>query len=459
MVVSFVFTLLLIQSCGMLSGTAIHKVNPQDLRTSEAGGDSSRDKSELVTKEKPAIPAEKTYVKMSAEIVSIKEYVRARFPGKKVIFPDELMPSEKKFEYRVGKDDVLRLFVWNHPDLSMDLTVRRDGQISFPLIGNVEAEGLTIPELEKKLREGFERFIRDPQININPKEVNSLRISIVGQVRKPYGVVGGIRPDFFLKGGNTLLEALSDVEFYPDADLAAAYVTRNDLIIPINLKALLKDGDLTQNILLMAEDRIVIPGPIKEITLLGELASPGKYKVNIDTTLADALSIGKGINRETADLYMAYVARKKQVLPVNLKRLLDYGDPGQNILMEDGDIVYVPNINEKKFYVVGEVASPKVVYFRDPVDLIEAIAQAGGFTPVATRTQVVVVRGDVKNPQIYEINALDMLKGKSLERFILQKGDIVYVPRWAIANWNIFVNQILPTIQAVDLIDVIRARH
>jgi len=459
MIVSFAFTFLLIQSCGTLSGRAIHKVSPQDFKTSEVGGDDSRNKSESATKENPTTAAEKTYVRMNAETISIKEYIRGRFPGKKVIFPDELKLPEKKFEYRVGKDDVLRLFIWNHPDLSMDLTVRRDGQISFPLIGNIEAEGLTIPELEEKLRKGFERFIRDPQIHINPKEVNSLRIFIVGQVRKPFGAIGGIRPEFFLKGGNTLLEALSDVEFYPDADLAAAYVTRNDFIIPINLKALLKDGDLTQNILLFPEDRIVVPGPMKEITLLGEVGSPGKYKVNIDTTLADALSIGKGVNRESADLYMAYVARKKQILPVNLKRLLDYADMTQNILIEDGDIVYIPNINEKKFFVLGEVVSPKVIYFKDPVDLIEAITQAGGFTPVARRNQVVVVRGDVRKPQIYEINALDIMKGKTFERFILQKGDIVYIPRWAIADWNIFVNQILPTIQTVDLIDIIRARH
>jgi polysaccharide export outer membrane protein len=453
-IVGFSMTLLLTQSCATPSGTAVRRVNYQDVKNEEKIKNQEGEKG----KEKLIVSNEKTYVRMNAEILSRKDYMRSRFAGKKVIFPDELPPTGK-YEYRIGIDDVLHILFWNHPDLTMDVNVRKDGQISFPLIGNIKAEGMTVPELEQELQKGFERFIENPQVNINPKEVNSERIFIIGQVRKLYSTAAGPRPEFYLKGGRTLLDALSDVEFYSDADLAATYVTRNDIIIPVNLKALLMDGDITQNVHLLAQDRIVVPGQIKEITLLGEFRSPGRYKVNIDTTLNDALSIGGGVNRDTADLYMAYVARNGQALPVNLKRLMDYGDLGQNVLVEDRDVVYIPNIQEKKFFVLGEVISPKVIYFRDPTDLIEAIAQAGGFTTVATRTQVVIVRGDIRNPQIYEVNALDMMKGKSLERFILQKGDIVYVPRWKIADWNIFIGQILPTLAAIDILDVIQSRH
>jgi polysaccharide export outer membrane protein len=126
----------------------------------------------------------------------------------------------------------------------------------------------------------------------------------------------------------------------------------------------------------------------------------------------------------------------------------------QNIIMEDGDIIYVPNSDEKKYYVLGEVSRPGVVYYRDPVDLIEAIAQGGGFLTTAQRKQVVVVRGDIRTPRIYAIDTLAMLEGKSFERFTMQKGDIVYVPRTLIADWNLFVTQILPTFQAAALVDL-----
>lgn len=448
-IAGLILTSFLFQSC--VSPTAVRQV-----KFKEADKKAEETTIKEVT---PSGPAERTYIRMSAETLSRKDYIRDRFPGKKVIFPDEIKPAEKKPEYRVGPDDVLNVFIWNHPDLTMDVIVRRDGEISFPLVGNIKAEGLTIPELEDVLKKGFDRFIKNPQITVNPKEINSLRIFLVGRIQKPAITVGPVRYGFILRGGNTLLEVLSDVEFYPDADLAASYVAREDIIIPVDLKALLKDGDLAQNILLNPGDKVVVPGPMKEVTILGEVYVPNKYKVNVDTSLADVLSIASGLKKDSADLYMAYVARNRQILPISLKRLLDFGDMSQNITIEDGDIIYIPNTNEKKFYVLGEVARPGVVYYTDPVDVVEALARAGGFLTTARRSQVVVVRGDIRSPQLYEINLLSMMEGRSLERFALQRGDIVYIPRTAIADWNVFLNQILPTIQAVDLIDTIQMRH
>ena len=465
MIVSMVLSFFFAQSCTTYSGTAIRKVEYQNAKISEGSGVDSGKKLELPVKERTselkvgerengkekwAGAQGKKYVRMNAETVSMKDYQRGRFPKNKVTFPDELTPAGKKNEYNIGINDVLHIFFWQHPDLTMDVNVRNDGRISFPLIDNIRAEGLTIPELENELKRQIGRFIQDPQISINAKETQSQRVFIVGQVRRLYSTIGG-RPYFHLKAGSTLLDAISEVEFYPEADLAASYVNRNDLVIPVDLKALMMDGDLAQNILMMPEDRIVIPAALKEVTFLGEFGNPGRYKVNIDTTLVNALSIARGINRETADLYMAFVARNKQILPVNLKRLLDYADMSQNIIMEDGDIVFIPNIQEKKYYVLGEVNKPGVYYYRDPVTVMEAVSQGGGFLTTAQRSQVVVVRGDINSPQVYEVDALAMMEGKSLEKFTLQKGDIVYIPRTLIADWNVFLTQLLPSFQAVVL--------
>ena len=385
--------------------------------------------------------------------LSRKEYIRARFPGKKVLFPDEIQVSPQKAEYRVGIDDVLSILVWNNPDLTVPaLIVRKDGMVSFPLIGNLKVEGLTIPEVEEALKKELKRFLAHPQVSVSPKEMNSQRVFLVGNFKKPMFSAGPLLPVFLLKGGNTLLEALSDVEFYQETDLPASYIARGDTIIPVNLKALLMEGDLRENVLLEPGDRVVVPSLLKEINVLGEVQFPSRFNVKMETTLVDAISLAKGIKKDTADLYTAYVARKKQIIPVNLKRMLDFGDMSQNFFMEDGDIVYVPNAEEKKYFVLGEVSKPGVVYYRDPVDVIEAIAQSGGFLTSAQRKQVVVVRGDLRSPQIYEVNLLAMLEGKSFERFPLQRGDVVYVPRTYIADWNVFITQILPTAAATALI-------
>jgi polysaccharide export outer membrane protein len=421
----------------------------------KAGGQAQREKGIATVREiiPPPGLAPKT-ASPGLQTPSRKDHIRARFPGKKVIFPEEIKVFEKKPEYRVGIDDVLSILVWNHPDLSApEVIVRKDGMVSLPLIGNVKVQGLTVPEIERTLKSELSRFLTRPQVTVNPKEMNSQRVFLVGSIKKPGVSSGPLLPIYLLKGGNTLLEAISDVEFYPESDLMAAYVSRGDTIIPVDIKALLMGGDLRQNILLEPGDRIVVPSPLKEINVLGEVKSPAKYKVLMDTTFLDALSLAGGVNRENADMYTAYVARNKQIIPVNLKRLLDFGDMSQNFYMEDRDIIYVPNNEEKKYFVLGEVAKPGVMFFKDPVDLIEAVAQGGGFRTTAHRKQVVVVRGDLRSPQIFEINMLAMMEGKSFDRFGLQKGDIVYVPRTAIADWNVFISQLVPTAAAAALIN------
>jgi len=226
-------------------------------------------------------------------------------------------------------------------------------------------------------------------------------------------------------------------------------------VIPVDLKALLEDGDTSQNVTLHPGDTVVISEPLKEIVLLGEVKNPGRYKTKRSSSILDALSRAGGINSDTANLYMAYLARDNDILPINFKRLLDYGDMNQNILLNDGDIVYIPNNNENKVFVVGEVTTPGVQYFTDPLDLMEAISACRGFKETANRSQVVVVRGNPRDPKVYSVNVLEMMKGGSLERFYLERGDTVYVARTAIADWNVFLNQVLPTITTTRVIQTI----
>jgi len=100
---------------------------------------------------------------------------------------------------------------------------------------------------------------------------------------------------------------------------------------------------------------------------------------------------------------------------------------------------------------MGEVERPGVVRFVTPMDVLEAISEAGDFKTTANRGQVLVVRGGPHQPKVYAINALKMLKGFTGEKFFLDRRDIVYVPRTAIADWNLFVSQLLPTLTAINI--------
>ena len=397
--------------------------------------------------------AEEKLIQLRRQLLSPRDYIKNKFKGKKVIFPEQLPTEQARLPiYRIGPEDELNVIVWQNPDLCGSVIVRNDGKISLPLVGELQVAGLQVSELERLLKREYRKYLENPQVTVSIKAVNSLRVFITGAIRVSTVTTGPLTSGFPLRGDNRILTALSQVEILPDADLSETYIVRGDVIIPVDLNRLLKDGDMTQNVLLKPGDTIVIPRPSKEITILGEVNQPGRYKVKQRTTLLDALAVAGGLKREVAALDIAYVARHNSILPVNFKRLIDMGDMGQNILLNDKDIINIPSNRENKIFIMGEVRNPGVLRFLDPMDVIEAISEAGGFLTTANRKQVVVVRGGLQEPKVYAVDALQMMKGMAREKFTLRRYDIVYVPRTSIADWNVFINQLLPTINFANAV-------
>ena len=98
-------------------------------------------------------------------------------------------------EYRIGPDDVLAIKVLQEDDLTGKYTVQEDGTFPFPLLGRVSAAGLTVREVEESLRQRLASgFLKRPNVSVTIGEYHSLRVFIVGEVRKPgmYAVAGEI---------------------------------------------------------------------------------------------------------------------------------------------------------------------------------------------------------------------------------------------------------------------------
>lgn len=88
-------------------------------------------------------------------------------------------------DYRMGPEDVIDVFVWKEPDLSTSVVIRPDGKISLPLASELEASGKTANELQVEITERLRRYIKEPIVNVMVKQINSLKISVLGEVRKP----------------------------------------------------------------------------------------------------------------------------------------------------------------------------------------------------------------------------------------------------------------------------------
>ena len=104
-------------------------------------------------------------------------------------------------EYRLGPDDIIEVFVWKEPDLSTTVVVRPDGNVSLPLIGELPTNGKTSVELQIEITRRLKKLVSDPMVNVMVKEVNSAKVSVLGEV-KNQGV-------YKIKDRATLLDAVA----------------------------------------------------------------------------------------------------------------------------------------------------------------------------------------------------------------------------------------------------------
>jgi len=111
-------------------------------------------------------------------------------------------------EYRIGPEDVLDVAIFGHPDLARVVPVRPDGRISLPLVNDVLAAGLTAMELRDILTEKIAVFIPTPEVSVVVREIHSVKVSVIGNVKKP--------GRFELKSRATVLDVLALAEGFTD---------------------------------------------------------------------------------------------------------------------------------------------------------------------------------------------------------------------------------------------------
>lgn len=158
--------------------------------------------------------------------------------------------------YRIGGGDVLSVFVWKEPDLTRDVTVRIDGRISVPLLGDVEASGKLPEDLAAELREAYKRYVEAPNVTVSVAQDTNSRFFVVGRVAQP-----GVFP---LTGRTTFLQALAMAGgFVEFAKTNRIMVVRRDQgeedAIFLDYKKLSQGEALEQNIVLLPGDTIVVP--------------------------------------------------------------------------------------------------------------------------------------------------------------------------------------------------------
>jgi polysaccharide export outer membrane protein len=171
-----------------------------------------------------------------------------------------------------------------------------------------------------------------------------------------------------------------------------------------------------------------------KVFILGQVKNPGVYRMKNNYTLLEAISSAGGI---TPDAYLggAYLVRDGEILLVNFFDLIKRGNTEENIPLASGDIIYIPDRNEHKVYVLGEVNKQAAIPIQEGLTLIRAITEAGGFTYDANKKSILVLRGNLSEPEIMTVDAKRIFSEADPVRNIpVQHGDIVYVPSSKIAD-------------------------
>jgi polysaccharide export outer membrane protein len=270
--------------------------------------------------------------------------------------------GDKELEYTINKADVLNISVWQWPDLDKEVIVRPDGKISFPLVGDIKAEGLTLTELDEIITEKLKDFIKSPEV--------SVMITKFGSV-----AAGAITTAF-------------------------PFVKIDDLSMSIAIP----------------------PGGKVDFPLIGEVQTAG-------LTLEQ-------LRQELTQRFSSYIP-----------------NPEVNIL--------ISSFGGKKIIILGEVVDPGVYTSVGKVSVLEAISLAGGYTRDAVLKNVLVIRGDLSNPEVFVLNLHKVLKNKDMSQNIeIQPRDIIYVPRTVIAEVNYYLKKLLEPLtsssSAVTAIKTIR---
>jgi len=158
--------------------------------------------------------------------------------------------------YKIGPNDILNIFVWKEVDLTRDVTVMPDGKITFPLIGEMTAQGLTASELKKAITDKLQNYVTAPEVTVIVRESRSQVVYAIGKLTRPGPIA--------LAPGMTVMQALSAAGGFTEwADQKYILIVRREggreTQLRFNYKEFTSGEKLEQNILLKPGDTVVVP--------------------------------------------------------------------------------------------------------------------------------------------------------------------------------------------------------
>jgi len=302
-----------------------------------------------------------------------------------------------------------------------------------------KAPSVTADKDQKKYEENdvFTNVSGFPEYKIGPRDVLEITLWEGSE---------GTKEEITVRPGGKI-----SVSFLEDLSIYGFTASQVDGLITEKLKKYLKNPRV---------DVLVKEYESKSATLLGAIAyyqtgaRRGLYKLTGKITLLQLISKAGGLSQD-ANLSEIRIRRKNgHAFTLDIYKAIFQGDVSQDIIIDDGDLVFIPTISDEtnRVYIFGEVNAPGLYTFTGTdIPLLDVLAQAGGITTFATEVNTRVVRGDRTRPEVVPANLKKLIQGDQTQNIALANGDIVYVPRSIIGDINAFLVQVAPIIDLLQM--------
>ncbi|MCI0547616.1 MAG: polysaccharide export protein, partial [Candidatus Rokubacteria bacterium] len=239
--------------------------------------------------------------------------------------------------YIIGPDDVIEVQVWDNKDLNAVVFVRPDGKTSLPLVGEIQAAGRTVAQLQAELTETYAKTVKQPVVTVMVKEIKSRPVFFIGGFGRP----GPMQ----LTQDLSLIQAVSLVGgIQPGADAENGYLLRGEKRMPIDFTRLLQKGDLSQNIRLEPGDSIVVP--VADLVFIqGEVRAPGSVKYTSDLTIVRAVTQAGGPTQLAATGRVELLrgdGEKRVRIRIDLDKIMRAPEDNPDVKLRPNDIIFVP---------------------------------------------------------------------------------------------------------------------
>ncbi|KKI98293.1 hypothetical protein PROH_21440 [Prochlorothrix hollandica PCC 9006 = CALU 1027] len=397
--------------------------------------------------------------------------------------------------YLLGAGDRVYIDIFDVPEYSKEYTVLSDGSIVLPQGGGVAVAGLTLKQAEQTIAQQLRLIVRRPLVTLSLTEARPLQLTVAGEVKRP-GVYTSENPVVSL---TQILEGAGGVT--AGADIRQVSIQRRlpkgqggTQTLQADLWQLLNAGDTSQNLMLQDGDVVMIPAtetvdlqaarrlasatfasqsdePIA-IAVLGQVQRPGSHLLDGEIqTVSAAIDQAGGIT-QSANVRQIEVRRttnqgQTQIIPIDFWKLLQEGDLAQDLPLQTGDAVVVPQgamggsdystlaistVAPDKIPVnlVGEVKAPGTLQVPPNTPLIQTILAAGGFSDSASKGSVQLVRLNPDGTVTQRTIAVDLSRGLDGEdNPLVQPNDTIIVSRSGLGNFQNALRGILSPITGV----------